>query len=94
MPEERGRLDMRVDRVMERQTAWLARRLNLTRSAVIRLAVTRLAQAEGMPDEAIEGDRARQARNDPFTIAAQLGPGPDRDAQDRARQRPAESDDA
>lgn len=50
MQDKRGRIDMRADSRLERQLAWLARRFNVTRSAIVRMAVARWAREEGMPE--------------------------------------------
>lgn len=50
MDEKRGRIDMRADSRLERQLAWLAQRFNVTRSAIVRMAVARWAREEGMPE--------------------------------------------
>lgn len=51
MDEKRGRIDMRADSRLERQLAWLAQRFNVTRSAIVRMAVARWAREEGMPED-------------------------------------------
>jgi hypothetical protein len=55
MPE--NRLNMRLDRVTARALAWLTVRLNLNTANVIRLAVVRLAHAEGMPESTEASER-------------------------------------
>jgi antitoxin component of RelBE/YafQ-DinJ toxin-antitoxin module len=57
--EKRGRIDMRADSKLERQLAWLARRFNVTKSAIVRMAVARWAREEGMPEN---GDQASGGR--------------------------------
>jgi antitoxin component of RelBE/YafQ-DinJ toxin-antitoxin module len=49
MPEER--LSMRLDPATRAALEWLAQRLHLNTANVVRLAVSRLARAEGMPEE-------------------------------------------
>ena len=48
MPEDR--LNMRLDPATRAALDWLARRLHLNAASVVRLAVARLAQTEGMPE--------------------------------------------
>jgi antitoxin component of RelBE/YafQ-DinJ toxin-antitoxin module len=51
-------IKLRLDPRSEHQLAELSRRLNLTRSGVVRLALARLAQAEGVEDTELPAKRA------------------------------------
>jgi antitoxin component of RelBE/YafQ-DinJ toxin-antitoxin module len=56
MPEDR--LSMRLDLATKLALEWLSHRLHLTTASVIRLAVARLARAEGMPENNDEAEHS------------------------------------
>ncbi len=51
----RHQVNVRVDETTARRLEWLARRLALNEASVVRLAIARLAQMEGMPEEPSSG---------------------------------------